>query len=185
MKSFSDGKNSWSISLTVGSIKRVLNDRSVNLSLPYEPDSSGVPLADRIIRDTILFVDVLSSLLSPQAEQLGVSVDEFFELFTPSVLKAAEDCFLEEWKDFFLKAGRETSSKVIAQAQEVLKVQQEQGAKNLQRLAEAQTEAIAKTMESDTNKALADVQNLINGLSSVSVTDTPVASEFPTSTVAP
>jgi len=193
LKTFTDGKNQWSIDINVGSIKRVLATTGVNLSLPHEPDAEGQTLADRLIRDTIFQVDVIWALLEAQATTLIILSDEeskvtpdaqrelrlmrFCDLFKPEIMKSAEAALLEEWKDFFQKLGRTAVATAIEQTQTLQLEMQTEGVKQLGRLQGAQANVMRKALTDQVDQVLKMAESATNGPSSESATESPEGSE--------
>jgi hypothetical protein len=147
----------WNLAITPGSIKRVMGSLGINLANPHTPDQNGETLSDRLIRDTMLQVEVIWSLVSPLAETRQLSFDAWVEEIDASIMKIAEEKLLESWKDFFLKLGREAVAKVIAQAKTLFDEMQLKGVEQLQRLKTAQGDAIQLLMVQQVDQALSEL----------------------------
>lgn len=176
MHAFTIEKTQWSIEINIGTIKRVLASASINLSLPHEPDADGRTLAQRLLGDTIQMVDVIWALLEPQATKAGLSMDQFFELCKPEVMKMAEEAFIAEWKDFFQKLGRPAIAEVITLAQKMINETRDTALTELQRLHAAQIAAMKLEMKTEVDRALTLFETATNGPSSDSATASPADS---------
>jgi hypothetical protein len=179
---FTDSKTMWEIDINVGSIKRVLAMTGHNLSLPHEADAAGITLADRLIRDTLLQIDVIWALLGPQAESRSMDVDKFCEAFKPEIMAKAEEALLDEWRNFFQKLGRIPTAEAIQKSQEMSKEMEIRGGQQLSRLQDAQLRTVTKVMTMEVDKVLAEAEKLTAGPSSENATDSPESSELATST---
>jgi hypothetical protein len=174
VKTFSDGKNQWAIEITVGSIKRVLADTGINLSLPHDPDAEGKTLAERLVFDVIVLVDVIWSLVRPQAESMSVTVEQFLEAMKPELMLAAGEAFHGEWIDFFQKMNSPVQVKIIQQAKELRAELQTKGVIQVDRVNSAKRDFLTNQMEKEVTAALAEMDRLNNPtviVSSGSVTD--------------
>ena len=174
MKTFSDGKNQWAIEVTVGSIKRVLGDTGINLSLPHDPDADGKTLAERLVFDVIVLVDVIWSLVRIQAESLSVTVDQFCESMKPELMLAAGEAFHGEWIDFFQKMNSPVQVKIIQQAKELRTELQNKGVIQVDRVNSAKRDFLTNQMEKEVDAALAEMERINNPtviVSSGNVTD--------------
>jgi hypothetical protein len=179
VKTFSDGKNQWAIEINVGSIKRVLGDTGINLSLPHDPDADGKTLAERLVFDVIVLVDVIWSLVKPQAESMSVTVDQFLEAMKPELMLAAGEAFHGEWIDFFQKMNSPVQAKIIQQAKELRAELQTKGVIQVDRVNSAKRDFITNQMEREVDAALAEMDRLNNPtviVSSGSVTDSAASS---------
>jgi hypothetical protein len=97
MHSFKDTTGAeWNLTLTVGSIKRVRDEvKGVNLA-----DDVFTGLLDKLAGDTLLMCDVIWSLIKPQAETLGVNVDQWCGRMGGDALDKAGKALLDELIDF-------------------------------------------------------------------------------------
>lgn len=188
LKTFSDGKNQWSIEIGVGSIKRVLADTGLNLSLPHEPDADGRTLAERLVFDIVLQVDVIWSLVRLQAEKLSISVDDFCHAMKADLMLAAVEAFQGEWIDFFQKMNSPVQAKIIQQARELRQELQTKGLAQVERIGQAKTDFITNQMKKEVDAALKQMEELENPTLTVfsgNVTGSAEKSESLTSTDAP
>lgn len=158
MRTFSDGRNQWAIEITVGSIRRVMADTTINLSLPHEQGENGQSLAEKLVFDVITQVDVLWSIVRPQAEKISISMEQFLELVKPEILKTALEAFHEEWKDFFRKLGQTVQLQIVEQAIEYRDAMQKAGAQQMERMGKARTEFISQQMEKEVDLVLNEIK---------------------------
>ena len=162
MKTFSDGKSQWSIEINVGSIKRVLADTGLNLSLPHEPDADGRTLAERLVFDMVLQVDVIWSLVRLQAESSFMEMDDFLNKMKPELMLAAQEAFQSDWIDFFQKMNSPVQAKIIQQAREMRQQLQTTGLEQVDRIGRAKTEFVTNQMAKEVDKALQEMDRLSN-----------------------
>jgi len=112
MKTFNDNAGrTWTISITVDAIKRVEGlIKGVNLANLTDGDP---PLLTRLETDLVLLCDVIFALVKPQAEQLGVSDEEFGKAMGGDAIMAAHDAFWEELTGFFRQLRRTDTARAI------------------------------------------------------------------------
>jgi hypothetical protein len=94
---------SWSLALTIGSVKRVRDLAQVDL---LDPTAGTPPLMTRLDLDVCLLADVLFALVQPEADARGIDAGQFAEHLGPVSIAAAHAAFWEEYADFFRQAGR-------------------------------------------------------------------------------
>ncbi|MBW7904867.1 MAG: hypothetical protein LC135_09675 [Phycisphaerae bacterium] len=112
MKTFTDNAGrTWTISITVDAIKRVEGlIKGVNLANLTDGDP---PLLTRLETDVVLLCDVIFALVKPQAEQVGVSDEEFGRAMGGDAIMAAHDAFWEELTGFFRQLRRTDTARAI------------------------------------------------------------------------
>ena len=111
MKTFVDSANrTWTLSLTIDAAKRVKGLLNVNL---LELESGDPPLLTRLGTDVILLCDVIFALVKPQADDAGVTDQQFGAALGGDVILAAQTAFYEELVDFFRKLGRSDLAKAV------------------------------------------------------------------------
>jgi outer membrane biosynthesis protein TonB len=104
MKTFVDSTcRTWTISLTVDTLKRVKSLLSVDLT---RPDDGDPPLHVRMFDDVCLLADVVFAAVKPQADAAGVTDEVFGQSLGGGAITAAAQAFLEEWTDFFRSRQR-------------------------------------------------------------------------------
>ena len=95
MRSFRDSKNrTWTVEITVGAVKSVKALVGVNLL-----DTQKV-----LVLDVIEIIDTLYVLCKSQADQLGITDEDFGAGFGGDTLKEAVEVFQEAYIDFFPEA---------------------------------------------------------------------------------
>lgn len=118
MKSFTDNTGrSWSIVMTIGSVKRVRDLLGVNL---LEPESGDPPLMTRLGTDEILLCDVIYCLIKPQAEEQGVSDEQFGAALGGEAILSAQKAFYDELIDFFQLRGRKDRAKMMEKQAQII-----------------------------------------------------------------
>lgn len=100
----------WAVELTIGAMKRVLALTKLDLRNPTAPSGPELPdgqvsLSARMELDQLLLADVLFAVCYPQAQDRGVTQDQFADLLAPETVKPARDAFFAEWSDFFRRSG--------------------------------------------------------------------------------
>lgn len=97
MKTFTDSTGrAWSIAVNVASIKRVRGMAGVDLLSILETDLLG-----KLSSDPVLLVDVLYSLVKPEADAAGVSDEDFGRALVGDAIDTATTALLEDLVDFF------------------------------------------------------------------------------------
>ena len=103
MKTFRDNDGrSWNLTLNVYAVKKVRDLLGVDLlDLGGETPSAKEPgLLYRLIADPVLLVDVLYVVCRDQADQAGVTDEQFGRAMAGDAIDAATRAFLEELADF-------------------------------------------------------------------------------------
>jgi hypothetical protein len=118
MKTFKDSTGrEWTIAINVGSIKRVKELISVDLT---ELLAGAPALIDRLGSDLILIVDVIYALCKPQADDRKIDDVAFASVIDGAAGKAAYMAFREDLADFFSQWGRDEQAAVIRRQAEFL-----------------------------------------------------------------
>jgi len=111
MKSFIDSANrTWTINLTIDSVKRVKSFLDVDL---LNITSGDPPLLTRLGTDIMLLCDVIFVLVKPQADKLEVTDEAFGSALGGEVIFAAQSAFFDELVDFFRGMGRKDIMKAL------------------------------------------------------------------------
>lgn len=110
MKSFTDNTGrTWTLSVTVGTIKRVRALCNVDLAGVIAIESGVQPkidLLERLGSDPVLLVDVLYAVCKPEADAKGVSDEEFGQAMSGDAIEMATTALLDEVIDFFPETKR-------------------------------------------------------------------------------
>ncbi len=170
----------WQVAITVGSVQRVRGALKVNLLNPIAAkprkvrgeDRKGVPLVTRLQLDPCLLVNVLFVLVQRQAEERGVTDEQFGEALGGEAAWAAYEAFMAEWQSFFRGLRREAEAKAIAAN---LALVQSEGAKDVAVMDRA-TEAASRVAEQNRQEVLKKLDALGRGPSETA-TDSPELSE--------
>ncbi|MGD9128691.1 MAG: hypothetical protein PVH19_15045 [Planctomycetia bacterium] len=121
MKTFKDNADrSWTITINVAAIKRVRSLLDVNLMEAVEGD-----LLERLATDPILLCDVVYVLCKPEADNQGVTDEQFGQAMAGDAIEHATTALLEELVDFFPLAKRRVLQKALTK----LKTVEEKAAK--------------------------------------------------------
>ncbi|HOD84164.1 MAG TPA: hypothetical protein PKG77_22300 [Phycisphaerae bacterium] len=109
MKTFVDNAGrTWTVSITVDSIKRVKGLLALNLL-----DTVGGDLLEKLVGDPVLLCDVVYALCKPQAEQAGVSDEDFGRAMAGDAIERATTALLEDLVDFFPGQRRALLAKAL------------------------------------------------------------------------
>jgi len=113
MERFKDNTGrEWLLSINVDSIKRLRGLLNVDLLAITKPDS---PLLAQIADDEVLLVDVIYVLCKAQADEAGVSDEEFGRAMAGDAIEAGYGAFLKELVGFFRSpAKRRVLQKALA-----------------------------------------------------------------------
>jgi hypothetical protein len=132
MKTFTDTANhEWTVSVNVAALKRVRDLCGVDLmELPsFDQDDPTGSLLHRLGSDPVLLVDVLYAVIKPQADERGVSDEQFAEALGGDALADATDALISECVGFFRGGVRDALTKVMEKAKKADAILMEQLAK--------------------------------------------------------
>jgi len=130
-RNFTDaGGRDWLVGITVSTLKRVRAHLDVDLMTIL--DDRG-KLLGRFVDDPVLFADVLYVVCKPQADERGVSDEQFGELLAGDTLEKATGVFLEALVDFFpLATRRKALRRLLEKVQSAQEKAIGQATKNLE-----------------------------------------------------
>jgi len=136
VQSFTDNEDrTWPVTLTIGSAKRVRGLLGLNLLEPCEPDTTaegeGLPVLTRLGTDVMLLCDVIFALVKPQADQQGVTDEQWAEAMGGDAILAAQQAFYEELVDFFHRQGRQDVEKAVRTQQRMIELVIEAGVQKI------------------------------------------------------
>lgn len=143
MKTFVDNSGkTWTVSITVGTIKRVKDLLGINLIQAITGD-----LIEKLETDICLFVDILYVVCKDQAQANSISDEKFGTLLGGDSLEQATDCFLDELISFFPEAKRRLYQKAWSRSKEaqliaVQKLQKKIQGMNFQQILENKLNSI-------------------------------------------
>ena len=101
MRTFRDtAGRSWNLALNVYAVKKVRDLLNVDLLDLGGEDKPEKGLLFRMVSDPILLVDLLYVVCQDQAEQSGVTDEQFGQAMAGDVIDLATKAFLEELADF-------------------------------------------------------------------------------------
>jgi hypothetical protein len=129
VKTFTDNTgHEWTVSVNVASLKRVRDLVGVDLmELPsFDQASPAGSLLHRLGSDPILLVDVLFATLKPQADERGVSDEQFAEALGGDALANATDALIIECVGFFRGGVRTALQTVLDKAKKADAILMEQ-----------------------------------------------------------
>lgn len=147
MQTFKDGKDRlWITHVDVHAIKRVKLLTGVDLLKVPEGQ-----LLVELCEDIMKLVDVLYSVIKPQADAAGVSDEEFGQALVGDALDNATSAFLESLIGFFRKGERAVLMKLLAKVNQLQQARANIGIKRLdaidldRKIAEALSQAETTT----------------------------------------
>ena len=110
--SWTDSDNrSWSCAITVATVKRVQQLAEVNLLEAF--DGLLMKLAD----DPVSLANVLYAVCKPQADEWGVTDEQFGELLGGETIEAATNALVQGIIDFFPNQRRQVLKQIWAKTQ--------------------------------------------------------------------
>lgn len=119
MQTFKGKTRTWEIAISIGTARRAEPLLGFNLLEPNkEPDGVSAPLLTHLRTNLIAFIDTLYVVCKKQADEAGVSDEQFAEELdgnSGSDFLIAREKFFKEYIDFFRRLGHED----IAAAMEV------------------------------------------------------------------
>ena len=111
MKTFDDNAGrTWTVAVTINAVKRVKGLLDVDLTDLMDGDP---PLLTRLDTDIVLLCDVIFALVKPQADEQGVTDEQFAEALGGDAIIQAHDALLEELADFFRSLRRTDVTKAL------------------------------------------------------------------------
>ncbi len=117
MKTFNDNTGrSWTLSVTVGTIKRVRALCGVDLANIITLEAGKQPkvdLLERLASDPVLLVDVLYAVCKPEADAKNITDEEFGRAMAGDAIEFATAALLDEVIDFFPEAKRQVFRKIL------------------------------------------------------------------------
>ena len=99
------------------------------------------PLVTRLQLDVVLLVDVIFALVKPEADQKGVTDEEFASALGGDAAYQAFEAFMAEWRDFFQRLRRETEAKAIEANMTMVAAEDKRNVAMVDRVTEAATAA--------------------------------------------
>ena len=109
MKTFIDNTGrAWTVSLNVGTLKRVRDLCKVDLMQAVEGK-----LVERLIADPVLLCDVIFAVCKEEADKLQISDIDFGRSLGGDAIDSATTALLEELVDFFPQRRREVLRKAL------------------------------------------------------------------------
>ena len=159
MKAFKDSSSrEWKLELTIGAAKRIRSLADVNLleldqpyrgDLPSEaPAKEGPPLLTRLGLDVMLLCDVVYAAVKPQADDAGVTDEQFGAALGGEAILAARKAFFEELADFFRSQGRADLARAIEAQERIVSLAVEQVDRKIGEIDPEQ--AVAEAMQGPT-----------------------------------
>lgn len=115
MKTFktTDGTE-WKVTVNVGTIKRVQDDTGLRLTDLFATSEK----IGEFFSDDVRFCEVLFSVVKPQADALGKTLDDFLSAIDGTVIEGAVQALLEEVADFFHEPRKGLIKKTLAKYRE-------------------------------------------------------------------
>lgn len=118
MARFTDSqKRQWVMAPTIGDIKRIRDLAGVDM---FKIAEGNPPKIADLIDDPMAFVDVLFALVKPQADEQGVSDEQFAAGLDGDAMYHATQAFWEGMADFFRNLHRQDMAAMIDQTMKVI-----------------------------------------------------------------
>ena len=141
MKAFTDSAGrTWSFSITIDSIRRVKELLGINIT---EVDAGTPPLLVLIGTDELTLINIVFCLIKPQADERGVTDEEFGRHIDGAAILGAQTALYEEFTDFFLSRGRPDRAKAVTAQKKMMELAVENGRANLEAAVEAEMKKIS------------------------------------------
>jgi len=119
MSKFKDNAGrDWDVNITVGTVKRVKADTSYDLITVI----GGEVAIQRLSTDPLLLAEVLFSIIRPQAEAKGITLEQFLESLGGESIEKATDAFMEALANFSPPQRRDLLLKAVGKLKEAEKV---------------------------------------------------------------
>lgn len=128
MKAFKDtAGREWTISVTVGLIRRIKASLQIDLLDPYGEDDSDASHAKpdaitRMVQSKTMLLECVALALEDQFASQGTTADDVCESFDGSVLRAARSAFLDDYEDFSRSLGEPQIALAVKKVREGLTV---------------------------------------------------------------
>lgn len=117
MATFRDGAGrEWQLSVTVATVKRVKETTGVHLTKLV--DDQFKPLHD-LLTDPVELVNTVFAMIQPQAQQIGITDEQFGESLTGDSVEQMAKAFVEALVDFFPSRQGQLLKNLIAKAERV------------------------------------------------------------------
>ena len=115
MKTFKDNQGrKWTVTINVSAIKRVRAELDMDLLEAIEGK-----LLERMVGDPILLCDILYVLVKPEADEKGITDEDFGRAMAGDAIDAACQAFIGELVDFFPKGRREVLTEAVAKVRQI------------------------------------------------------------------
>lgn len=115
MRTFKDAEGrEWKVSVNIATVKRVKSLVEVDLL-----EAADGKLMYELSEDPIKLVDTIYAICKTQADERGITDEQFGEAMLGDVISDANDALLEELCDFFPGPKRRILRKVLKKVQKV------------------------------------------------------------------
>jgi len=115
MRSFTDNAGrTWAVRVTVDTIRRVRALTDTDLMCVV-----GGDLLERLAADPVLLVDVIYSIIKPDADKLGVTGEMFGESLAGDVIESAADAMMGAIVDFFPKRRGRVLAAILEKSKKI------------------------------------------------------------------
>jgi len=132
MKTFKDSNGKeWQVRLDIATVKRVRDYLDVDL---LEPENGKPPLLTKLGTDVILLCDVIYCIVKPQADEAGITDEQFGAVLDGDAILNAQKAFYEELIDFFRRCGRTDQATAIQKLMQVMQESIEKAEKAIQEI---------------------------------------------------
>lgn len=122
----------FSIDSLVGDIDSKAKDRA------EAAEKASLPLRD-FLDDTMRFAEVLFAIVKPEADKLGVTIDQFDEGFRGDSIQSAQEAFLQALHDFFRSPPKKMILRGMIEERKQMKILVAAGRKRMEMMLAQQT----------------------------------------------
>jgi len=132
MKTFKDSLDrTWTLALTVASVKRVRNLLGVDL---LSLQDGTPPLITRLGTDVCLLCDVLFVLVKPDADRAEVTDEQFGQSLGGGAILDGQQALYAELIDFFHQLGRTELAVAVEKQGEIIRLATQSAATRMRKL---------------------------------------------------
>ena len=108
----------WIVSITIGALKRLKEQKGVDLLDTENQENQTDPTMLRLFTDPLSVMDLIFCLVENQAKETNVSQDDFLDAMDGNALNEAQAALLSGLNHFFLSCGKPHLAKGMKKIQE-------------------------------------------------------------------
>lgn len=147
MAQFTDNAgDEWRVEISMGTIKELQTKLNVDVGKLL---SDGFKQLADLLADPIRYFSVLSIVLAEQAEQRGLTEEQFARRFTGSVFSESQHAFIEGLADFYPSQQRKAILALLAKSRRMTELMIEMETDKLDNLTDNDLRELYSSMESN------------------------------------